>query len=245
MQIDPRVEQRGLWWSFHRHLIIEIFEQLRDTLGDAYLVDLESQVLLVPRFTGTARSVSPDVEVTVLTPAGAQARQADLEPTPALLEVDEALDEFEQYTIQIRRRDRPDPTDPFGSEVVSVIEVVSPSNKGLTGTADRRKFLAKRRDYLASSVSYTEIDLLTEGDQDLPQAVARLHNYPYMVWASQVQAQTRHHWGWGWDQADHIPVVTLPLDYPHIYMLDLESRYGDAYERNRWALRLGDEETAD
>jgi hypothetical protein len=157
MQIDPRVEQRGLWWSFHRHLIIEIFEQLRDTLGNTYLVDLETQVLLVPRFTGTARSVSPDVEVTVLSPTGEQARQADLEPTPALLEVDEALDEFEQYTIQIRRRDRPDPADPFGSEVVSVIEVVSPSNKGLTGTADRRKFLAKRRDYLASSVSYEEV----------------------------------------------------------------------------------------
>jgi hypothetical protein len=95
----------------------------------------------------------------VLEPHDQGTKALTLEPTPALLEVDEALDEVEQYAIQIRRRDLPDTVDVFGSQVVAVIELVSPANKGLTGTADRRKFLAKRRDYLASLVSYMEIDL--------------------------------------------------------------------------------------
>jgi len=238
-RVDSRIEQRGLWWTFHKHLIIELFQWLRERLGEAYLVDFESQVLLVPRYSGVVRSVSLDVEVSVLAPE--DAGWAGLEPTPALLEVDEALDEFEQDTIYVRRRDQLDAADPFGSRVVSIIELLSPSNKGLMGSADRRKFLAKRQDYLASSVSYTEIDLLEAGERDLPQPVERLESYPYMVWASQVQVESRHHWGWGWRKDDPLPAVTLPLDYPHVHTLDLGHCYNLAFERNRWSLRLQDD----
>jgi hypothetical protein len=236
--IDARIEQRGLWWAFHKHLIIEIFEWLREQLGDAYLVDLESQVILVPRSDERTRFVSPDVEVAVLEPHDQGTRALTLEPTPALLEVDEALDEVEQYAIQIRRRDLPDTVDVFGSQVIAVIELVSPANKGLTGTADRRKFLAKRRDYLASPVSYMEIDLLVEGERDLPQIVERLGDYRYMVWSSQVQKRSRHHWAWGWELTDTLPSVILPLEYPHIHTIDLGRCYAHAYERNHWLLRL-------
>lgn len=238
-RVDSRIEQRGLWWTFHKHLIVELFQWLRERLGEAYLVDFESQVLLIPRFSGPGRSVSPDVEVSVWVPE--RAGSAGLTPTPALLEADEALDEFEQDAIYIRRRDQPDAADPFGSRVVSIIELLSPSNKGLTGSADRRKFLAKRQDYLTSSVSYTEIDLLEGGKRDLPQAVERLEAYPHMVWASQVQVESRHHWGWGWGKDDPVPAITLPLDYPHVHTLDLGQCYEGAYVRNRWSLRLEDE----
>lgn len=237
--IDPRIEQRGLWWTFHKHLIVELFGWLRDRLGDVYLVDFESQVLLIPRYSGVMRSVSPDVEVSVWMPEGTSS--ADLKPTPALVEADEALDEFEQDAIYIRRRDQPDAADLFGSRVVAVIELLSPANKGLTGSADRRKFLAKRQDYLASSVSYTEIDLLEVGKRDLSQPVEGLEAYPYLVWASQVQIDSRHHWGWGWGKDDPLPAITLPLDYPHVHTLDLGQCYDGAYVGNRWLLRLGDE----
>jgi hypothetical protein len=234
--INPEIERQGLWWAFHRHLIIEMFEWLRENLGDDYLVDLESQLLLVPRFSGQGRSVSPDVEVTLLSGAGAVT--AGLMPTPALVEADEALAEVEQFSIQVRRADLPDLFDPFGSRVVTAVELVSPSNKGLTGSVDRRKFLAKRSDYLSSPVSYVEIDLLEAGDRSLPQAVEQLENYPYMAWASQTQRQTRHHWGWGWQEAESLPVITVPLDFPHVHSLDLGQCYRNALEKNRWDVRL-------
>ena len=235
--VDSRIEQQNLWWVFHKHFIIEMFEQLRDQLGDAYLVDLESQVLLIPNPPSITRTVSPDVEVSTLYSPGTLATTT-IKPTPALLEADETLSEIEQYAIHIRRRDLLNPLDPLGSQVVSVIELVSPSNKGLSGRNDRRKFLTKRQDYLASSVSYTEIDLLLKGDRNLPKVMEPLENYPYLTWASQIQPQTRHHWGWGWDVTDTLPVITLPLDHPYIHLLDLGHCYQQAYQRNRWEVRL-------
>ncbi|MCI0399192.1 MAG: DUF4058 family protein [Chloroflexi bacterium] len=234
--VDERIEERGLWESFHRHLVVEIFEQLRDQLGDAYLVDFDPTIYLIPRPAGQARPVSPDVAVTLLAPEPSPAQ--GLTPAPALVEADDVLEEFEQLAIHVRRRDMPDPGDPFRSQVVSVVEVASPSNKGLFGAADRRKFLAKRHDYLSSPVSYTEIDLLREGERDLPQAVEQLEEHSFMVWSSQVQNHLRHHWGWGWEPAEVIPVVVLPLDYPRVFALDLGACYRQAFERNRWALRL-------
>lgn len=235
--VESEIEQRGLWWAFHRHLIIEMFERLRQELGEHYLVDLESQLLLVPRFSGASRAVSPDVQVTPLVGTAVPTASV-LTPTPALLEADESLDEVEQFSVQIRRPDLPDPIDPFGSQVVTAVELTSPSNKGLTGSVDRQKFQAKRRDYLASPVSYVEIDLLMAGARDLPQPVQQLEEYPYMVWASQVQPQTRHHWGWGWQEGEALPIITIPLEFPHIHPLDLGACYRDAFAKNRWEMRL-------
>ena len=62
--------------------------------------------------------------------------------SPATLE---PIGEFEQSWIEVRQRDWPDSDDRLGSRVVSVIEVLSPSNKGLYGERDLRKFVGKRR----------------------------------------------------------------------------------------------------
>jgi hypothetical protein len=236
--IDQRIEQQGQWENFHRHLIVAMFETLRDQLGDEYLVDFETEVLFIPRPTGSARPVSPDVQISS---PGLFSRQGSIEsvvPTPAVLEVDEALDEFEQYAIEIRRRDQPDSLDLFGMQVVSVIELVSPTNKGVYGPVGRRKFLNKRQGYLASEVSYTEIDLLDGGQRTLLPTVEQLEEYHYIVWASQAQVQARHHWGWGWEAADPIPTITLPLDFPNVHIFDLGECYRQAYEQNRWPIRL-------
>jgi hypothetical protein len=236
--VDPQIERQGLWWVFHKHLMVEMFEWLRQRLGDEYLVDFDSQVLLIPYAPGPVRSLLPDVSVAALAPARVIAVPAGPEATPALLEVDEELTEVEQYSIHIRQRNQPDLLDPLGFQVVAVVELLSPSNKGQTGSADRRKFLAKRHSYLASPVSYTEIDLLMAGERDLPQPVEPLEAYPYMVWSSQVQTQARHYWGWGWETADPLPAITVPLDYPNVHTLDLAWCYQQAYVRNRWPLRL-------
>jgi hypothetical protein len=236
--IDQRIEEQGVWEQFHKHLIVAMFEALRDQLGEEYLVDFETELLFIPRTAGSVRSVSPDVEISRSGPLQREGSAEALVPTPAVLEVDEALDEFEQYSIAIRHRDQPDSLDLFGMRIVSVIELLSPTNKGVYGPVGRRKFLTKRQGYLASEVSYTEIDLLQGGQRTLPPTVEQLEEYPYIVWASQSQVQARHHWGWGWEAADPIPVITLPLDFPNVHIFDLGACYRQAYEQNRWPIRL-------
>jgi hypothetical protein len=234
--VDNRLERFGLWSVFHKHMILELFTALRDDLGDEYWVDMESEILLVPRPAGPARPVSPDVGVTRTDEGSSAAPSGTV--TPALLEVDEPIGEFEQSWIEIRRRDYPDRDDKLGYQVVGVVELVSPSNKGHFGERDLRKFLAKRRDYLLSTVSYMEIDLLLAGTRELPSAVEKLAEHPFSVWSSQVRERSRHYWAWGWDQNQPLPTVALPLDYPCVRSVDLGLCYQRAYEKNRWPSRL-------
>jgi hypothetical protein len=236
-RVDDRLEQFGLWSFFHKHLIVELFTTLRDQLADAYWVDMESEILLVPQPSGPARPVAPDIDITQLKQSNSD-RASSLDVTPALLEADEAIGEFEQNWIEIRRRDWPDPDDKLGSRIVSVIEVVSPTNKGIFGERDLRKFLAQRREYLLSAASYTEIDLLIGGTRDLPPPVERLEEHPLIVWSSQVQDQSRHYWAWGWQQTEPLPSFVLPLDHPNLFPVKLSECYQRAYDSNRWPSRL-------
>ena len=237
VSVDARLEQFGLWAVFHKHLILELFTDLRDQLGSDYWVDVESEILLVPRPIGPARSVAADVDVTRKNVAEDSAR-VFAAMTPALLEVDEPIGEFEQSWIEIRRRDWPDRDDRIGSRVVAVLEVLSPSNKGLFGERDLRKFLTKRREYLLSTVSYTEIDLLIAGRRELPTAVEQVTDQPLIAWSSQVRETSRHYWAWGWDQNQPLPTIALPLDYPNTCSINLDRCYGQTYENNRWLERL-------
>ena len=238
-RLDERLERLGLWSVFHKHLIVELFTSLREQLGDQYWVDMESEILLVPRPIGPARPAAPVLDVMRRTPSGSEPATFP-NVTPALLEADEAIGEFEQNWIEIRRRDWPDPDDKLGSRVVSVIEVASPTNKGAFSDRDRdlRRFLAKRRDYLLSTVSYAEIDLLVGGTRELPQPVERLAELPLIVWSSQVQEQSRHYWAWGWQRHEPLPTFVLPLDHPQQCTVDLSECYRRAFESNRWTSRL-------
>ena len=101
-----RLERYGLWPIFHKHLIVELFTSLRAELGDAYWVDMETEILLVPRPSGPARPVAPDASVSQTEP-GPSLQPAGTTATPALLEVDEPIGEFEQSWIEVRRRDWP------------------------------------------------------------------------------------------------------------------------------------------
>lgn len=236
--VDTRLEQYGLWSVFHKHLIVELFTRLRDELGEDYWVDMESEILLVPRPAGPARPAAADVDVTQFGIHRDSTTLVVAPVTPALLEVDEPIGEFEQTWIEIRRRDWPDQDDRIGSRIVGVVEVVSPSNKGLFGERDLRKFLAKRREYLLSTVSYTEIDLLVAGQRELPLAVEKLAEHSLIAWSSQVRERSRHYWAWGWEQDQSLPTVALPLDFPHACSIDLGDCYGRAYQTNRWPARL-------
>lgn len=72
-----------------------------------------------------------------------------------------------------------------GHQLVTLIEIVSPSNK--RPGADRRAYLQKQREVLDSNANLIELDLLRSGDRllpypDLDEAVGRLDHAPdYLV----------------------------------------------------------------
>ncbi len=95
-------------------------------------------------------------------------------------------------------------------EVVTVIELLSPSNKRKGGT-DRAGYLAKRRNVLASQSHLVEIDLLRGGEampgEDRPACV-------YSVLVSRVEERPEAGF-WPLGLADPLPIIPIPLRAPH------------------------------
>jgi uncharacterized protein DUF4058 len=112
--------------------------------------------------------------------------------------------------------------------VVTVIEVLSPSNKRRGGDG-RREYLRKREEVLGSAAHLVELDLLRGGDR-LP-TVEPLPLADYYAFVSREQRRPRvevYHWTF----RNSLPTVFVPLaggdpDVP----LDLQAIITDLYNR--------------
>src|SRR5205085_8491389 len=92
--------------------------------------------------------------------------------------------------------------------IVTVIEVLSPSNK--TGSADGQAYRLKREEYIANGINLVEIDLLRSGLRPpLGNPAPPISDYYVLV-----------HRGWEKDRLgiwpisirDPLPAVPIPLD---------------------------------
>jgi hypothetical protein len=134
-------------------------------------------------------------------------------------------DTFSEPYIEIRDRD--------GEVVITVIELLSPTNK--RPGSDRGHYLAKRKQYLASSAHYVEIDLLRGGERmpadDLPDCdycvlVRRSENRPRAgVWPLRLR--------------DRLPLIPIPLRAPDPdARLDLQELLHQVYDRAGYRYRI-------
>lgn len=128
-----------------------------------------------------------------------------------------AIDVERLSFVEIRdRRDR---------QVVTVIELLSPSNK--RNGADREQYLAKRRQLCASNVHLVEIDLLRGGSrlplEDLPDC-------DYCILVS--RAEERPQAGiWPLRLRERLPVIPIPLRAPDAdARLDLQEALNHLYD---------------
>ena len=152
--MDPYLEAGALWPGLHAALIVYIRDQLQPLLRPRYLASIEERVYLEsprPRHrSGRPRSSSP---------AGRPA------PAVAVLEADAPVvvhapprDVHETYVAVLDRQS--------GERVVTVIEVVSPTNK--YAGPGRTSYLAKQDEILRGPVHLVEIDLLRTGRTSWP-----------------------------------------------------------------------------
>ena len=119
--------------------------------------------------------------------------------------------------LEVRDRER--------RQVVCAIEVLSPTNKN-TGV-DREQYLAKRLQYLNSSVHFVEIDLLRGGPrmpvQDPPEC-------DYCVLVSRIEERPGAAF-WPLRLPDRLPTIPVPLlpgDVPA--QLDLQAALNRVYD---------------
>lgn len=215
--MDPYLEG-PLWMTVHPQLGAEIARQLAPKLRPRYLA-LTTERFVLGTLDGVAiASLYPDVAVSTMplaprTGAGARAAVA-----PAPLEVATVVPTLIPHvSVEIR--------DVQGRELVTAIELLSPTNK--TGEG-RQEYLAKRRRILISTAHLVEIDLLREGER-VPMQEA-LPFAPYFVFVGRAERRPITE-VWSIRLEDRLPVVPIPLlPGDSDVQLDLQTALNTVYD---------------
>ena len=126
-------------------------------------------------------------------------RTAAREGTTLRALVEESL----RATLDERRKRRV----PFKQKLVTVLEIVSPSNKK-KGSNGHREFLAKREEIMDSKVHWVEIDLLRKGERTLFRQ--RFRKADYLVHVSREHQRPTGE-VWPIRLREPLPVIKIPL----------------------------------
>jgi hypothetical protein len=154
--MDPYLERAGMWEEVHTRLIVAIADALGPQVRPKYRVGVEQRTYLAVLTPDEYELVGkPDVLVAALRrqapPVHATTTAAGIAPRVAQLPMPEEIIE-RHLTVR----------DVLTGEVITVIELLSPTNK-LTRDG-RRQYARKRLRILGSATHFIEIDLLRAGE---------------------------------------------------------------------------------
>ncbi|MBI3272270.1 MAG: DUF4058 family protein [Planctomycetes bacterium] len=220
--VDPYLEHPGLWRGVHTKLIAVLWEQLSPAVPANYWVDVE-ETLYVEYEDLPQRTLGPDVAISTQ-PSASRPAEATALLAPGFVAVEEVV----EIPVRVKRlsiRQLP------GREVVTVIEILSPTNKTSEGSGVG-EYRRKRQEVLASLTNLVEIDLLRTG-VPLPGA-GHLPPHDYAVFVHRAWERPRF-WGCGWNLPDPIPAVPIPLrPEDQTLLLDLGNALRTVYERGAY-----------
>jgi hypothetical protein len=149
---------------------------------------------------------------------GAQVRPNHVVKVDDHIFVHELVDVTREAYLEIRDR--------HSQEVVTVLELLSPSNKRSGGT-DRAQYLAKRREILNSQAHFVEIDLLRGGE---PMPGEDQPAFCYSALVSRVEERPEAGF-WPIGLREGLPVIPIPLRAPHRdAILDLQELLHRVYD---------------
>jgi hypothetical protein len=215
--MNPYFEQAAHWLDFHTEFLSSLRRLLAPTVATGYIVQLEEHIYihdLLPeprQRLGTAdlslvhrgtQQTSPPSTGTLESPAKVRLPAQEVEEIP-FLEV----------------RDR------LGRELVTVIELLSPSNKRLG--PDREMYLAKRRELLRSPAHLVEIDLL-RGWVPMPHEGRPECDYSVLVSRAENRPDADF---WPIGLRQRLPEIPIPLRHPdQDARVDLQETLHRAYD---------------
>jgi Protein of unknown function (DUF4058) len=228
--MDPYLEAPGLWPDVHHEIISVAREILNGQLRPRYHVRIEERVYISDDDDPGRSVIIPDLRIAERLegqgpafPPGGVATLEVAEPVEVTLFLDEEIREARLEVIDRQER-----------QVVTVIEVLSPTNK-IAGARGLDSYQQKRKEILASPSHLVEIDLLRAGD--LPFAPWRVR-HDYLVHVSRAGRRPRAA-VWPIFLPQRLPVVPIPLrpDDPDA-KLDLQAVLSTAYDRAAYDLEV-------
>jgi hypothetical protein len=223
--VDPYLEAQGRWPGFHNVLIVHCSELLNRELPEHYAAQTDERIALVS-FDLPRSDRIPDVLISRDEYGATSSRLAGtpvvgtLEPTTMQLLRREV--EVRETWIEIYHLPE--------MELVTVIEILSPSNKGGTGRVD---YIAKRDALIDQPINLVEVDLLLSGSR-MPLS-GRLP--PGAFVAAVARAERRPDaevYTWSLRQA--LPVLPIPLRAPDPDVhLDLAQAFQMTYDQGGYS----------
>jgi len=223
--MDPFLEGPA-WPDFHNSFLVFLRTSLSAQLLPRYLVTVEQRVVLEPLQGDEPRVFVADIGVARDEFAGAEARTrsavAVLEPTvlpqPRFLKVRQLF----LHVLEAESR-----------EIVTVIELLSPTNKT---PGERNDYLAKRDHLLDVGVNLLEIDLL-RGGRRIPTSEA-LPSGDYYAFLSRASRRTEVS-VFSWTIRDRLPTLPVPLreDDPDA-AADLQAAFERTFDEGGFGYRL-------
>jgi hypothetical protein len=224
--MNPYLEDPVLWPGVHASLITEIRSAINGELPTGYFADIEERINVYDEDDSFRGDFIPDV--TVLHDerqhGGRSAADEASVGVATLSAPIQAPITIHEEAVERRLVIRSLPH----HHVVTVIEVLSPSNK-TRGSASRRQYLEKRDELLATDAHFVEIDLLRAGHR-VPAPVSS-RTYYYSVAVSRVDRRPIADW-WLIDLTQPLPTVPIPLRRGDAeIMLNLQSVLHEVYDR--------------
>ena len=219
--MDPFIEGAD-WEDFHSRFITAIGDALVPNVRPDYAVRTERRVYVEHPYDDPTL-IRPDVAILRHPDFGSGTRPtaetsvATIEPVERTLPGPVTVEE--KYLI-IRRLE--------STEVVTVIEVLSPANKR-TGSEGREAYLAKRDEILQSRTNLVEVDLL-RGGQRLP-TVEPLPAGDCFAFVCRARRRLRAD-VYAWPLAHRLPAIPIPLAAgDREVSLDLQAVFDGVYDR--------------
>jgi hypothetical protein len=151
--MDPYLEEPLTWRTVHGALLTNLMSQLNATLPEGLMAVIEDRVVI-----STQRSINPDVSILRFSTAPNRPQIRGGTATLVAAEADPAF--YVRHEMPLPQRHVAIRT--VRGELVTVIEVLSPTNK--RSGKDRAEYKNKQAELLASDVHLLEVDLLRGGE---------------------------------------------------------------------------------
>lgn len=223
--MDPYLEHPSRWRDVHSSLVTYLRDELQGDLPDRYYARMEDRVFIDTEAYGFA----PDVRVVDRGHGnGGRASSQAQGDTAVMVEV--RAEEIEEHYIQIHDAES-------GHRVVTVIEILSPTNKREEGEG-AAAYRAKQAELLKSDVNLVEIDLLRGGRHTVavPAMALRKHRPYHYLAVIRRASRPRRREVYPIRLASRLPRLSIPLVPPDPdVVIDLQSLVDRAYERGAYA----------
>jgi hypothetical protein len=227
--MNPYLEQPGLWRDFHLLYLAELRRALVPVLAAHYIVRVEED-LFIHEASADERRLAARADVSIagrarpeVPAARASAATTTRAPTFATLPV--SLDVEKHRRLEVRDRD--------GGRIVTVVELLSPSNKDRDKHRDQ--YEAKRLLLIQSGTNFVEVDLLRGGGR---MPMDGLPPCDYCVMVSRPEEWPRAG-VWPLGLRDPLPAVPIPMRPPDPDVaIDLQAALHRVYDDAGYATQI-------